>query len=254
MAGDSRPDVGALATEPKSRVSVDGVELAYDRVGDGPPIVLAHGFGGTSRRWSRLATELVPDFELVAYDARGHGESDVTETGYAVEDRVGDLCGLVRELNLDAPVLLGHSMGAVTVAWAAAWHPDLPGAVALEDPPGLHEQPEREPEERAAEARANAESADDASAEPHVAAEVARAGYPAPLAEAFPDLACPVLLLRSDRSVEERVADLDAADALPNGRLVHVPDAGHNVFDDEFDAACAELRTFLERIRAVRRR
>lgn len=63
----------------------------------------------------------------------------------------------------------------------------------------------------------------------------------------FPHIECPTLILRSDRDIETRVRDLDAAEALPDGRLVHVPDAGHYVFQDEYEAALAELRTFLTR-------
>lgn len=237
------------ATVPeRDRVRVGGLTLAHFRTGNGPPIVLVHGFGATSLRWARLASALAPEYEVVAYDARGHGESDAPDSGYALDDRVADLRGLVEALGLDDPVLVGHSMGAATVAWTAARYPELPRAVVLEDPVGLHEQSDRDPDERAAEARAGTEQAEDPSADPQVAAAIARAGYPAPHAETFSQIECPALVVRSDRDVAERVADLDAAESLAEGRLVHVHDAGHHVFDDEYDAALAELRTFLARL------
>ena len=55
-------------------------------------------------------------------------------------------------------------------------------------------------------------------------------------------------MLRRDRDVADRAADLTAADRLAEGRLVHVPDAGHYVFQDAYDPALAELRTFLRRV------
>lgn len=65
----------------------------------------------------------------------------------------------------------------------------------------------------------------------------------------FDDVACPALVLRRDLPTDERVRDHEIADALSNGRLVHVPDAGHAVVRDERDAALAEIETFLERYR-----
>lgn len=254
-------------------VRANGVDLGVYRTGDGPPIVLAHGFGESGLRWVPLANDLATDYEVVAYDARGHGRSDAPATGYRLEDRIADLRGLLRELGLDDPILLGHSMGAATVAWTAARHPDLPRAIVLEDPIGLHERPDRGPDERAAMARERREEVVDSSIEelveerhpnedpvharrlalgaldcsPQTAARLAREEYPAPHAATFPEIACPTLVLRSDVDVERRVEDLAAADSLRDGRLIHVPNAGHHVFDDEYDAAYAELRTFLRR-------
>ena len=45
-----------------------------------------------------------------------------------------DLAGIIRELNLDKPIVMGHSMGSASAAWFAAKYPDVPGAVILEDP------------------------------------------------------------------------------------------------------------------------
>ncbi|NUC71143.1 alpha/beta hydrolase [Haloterrigena sp. SYSU A558-1] len=79
-------------------------------------------------------------------------------------------------------------------------------------------------------------------------AELARQGYPSPLVDALPDVSCRSLVLRSDVDVDQRVADLNAADSLLPGRLVHVPNAGHYVFRDSYDAAYKELQTFLRRL------
>lgn len=254
-------------------VRANGVDLGCYRTGSGPPVVMAHGFGESGLRWVPLADDLAADYEVVAYDARGHGRSDAPETGYRLDDRIADLRGLVRELGLEEPILLGHSMGAATVAWTAARHPDLPRAIALEDPIGLHEQSDRDPDERAATARERREEVVDSTIEelveqhpnedpvharrlaigaldcsPQTAERLAREGYPAPHAETFSEIACPTLVLRSDVDLERRLEDVAAADSLRDGRLVHVPNAGHHVFDDEYDAAYAELRTFLRRL------
>ena len=254
-------------------VHADGADLQCYRTGTGPPIVLAHGFYDSGLRWVPLANDLADEYEVVTYDARGHGRSDAPPTGYELKDRITDLRAVVRKFDLDDPVLLGHSMGAVTVARTAATYPDLSRGVVLEDPVGIHDVPDAGPDERVTLAREKIEDITNQSVEDIItehyqdidlvhakrlatasldvrpeAAEIARNGYPSPLGDVFPDITSRTLILRRDTDVETRVRDLDAADSLPSGRLVYVPDAGHYVFQDKYDAAYAELQTFLRRI------
>jgi len=254
-------------------VSANGIDLQYYRVGDGPTIVLVHGFGDTGRRWVPLAEELAEDYDVVTYDARGHGRSDAPETGYSISDRVADLRGLIDELDIEQPILLGHSIGGGTVGWLATNHPELPRGVILVDPDCVHDLPDRDPDEYFEESRQRLRNGHEQTVEEIVEeqypemdsaharrlatghlessleiAELAREGYPAPLVEKLPEISCQTLLLRSDRDVEGRVADLDAAERLQSGRLVHVPEAGHYVIRDRFDAALTEIRTFLRRV------
>lgn len=253
-------------------VRANGVDLRYDRVGDGPPVVLAHGFYDSGRRWVPLAEDLADDYDVVAYDARGHGHSDASETGYDIQSRVADLVGVVEALELDDPVLVGHSMGAATCAWTAVEHPGLARALVLEDPLWMHGDPELGPDERAEVVRERLAEAADRSVEELVAehyadrdpeqarrlatathecspsaAEIGREGYPRPLHEVLPEVRCPTLVLKRDGDTDQRVTDLETADALPGGRLVHVHGAGHYVFGTGYDAAYAELRAFLAR-------
>ncbi|MEF8757465.1 MAG: alpha/beta hydrolase [Halobacteriales archaeon] len=251
-------------------VQTNGVDLRYYRTGAGQPLVMAHGFYENGRCWEPLASALAEDYEVVTFDARGHGGSEAPETGYGIDDRVADLVGLAEALDLDDPILLGHSMGGSTVAWTAARHPSLPEAVVLEEPAGMYGDPEYGPEERVEivhdrlEEWSNAPideiagelDEDDPKLARRIAiahtecspriAEIAREGYPH-LPDAFADIECPTLVLKADADPERRVEDLEAADELVNGRLVHVPGAGHTVFRDRFEAAVKELRTFLRR-------
>lgn len=251
----------------------DGATLQCYRTGDGPPIVLAHGFSDSGFRWLPLAENLASEYEVIAYDARGHGHSDAPTTGYDIEDRIADLRAVVNESELNEPVLVGHSMGAITVARTAARYPDFPRGVVLEDPMGLHDVPDDEPDERVERVREMLKDGADQTVEdiidehysafdpdqarrlataslntrPEVA-ELTRNGYPSPLGEVFSDITCRTLVLRRDVAVDHRVKDLNVADSFPDGRLVHIPDADHYVFQSEYDAAYAELQTFLRRL------
>lgn len=78
-------------------------------------------------------------------------------------------------------------------------------------------------------------------------AEIARAGYPDPR-DVYGDVTCPTLILEADADPRTRAGHLGVTDRLADGRLVHVPGAGHCVFRDRYDPAYAELRAFLHRV------
>jgi pimeloyl-ACP methyl ester carboxylesterase len=117
-------------------VETNGVRLHYTRTGgDKTPIVLSHGLTDNGLAWSRLAHVLEQTYDLIMVDARGHGLSDKPETGYTPQDHMRDLAGVIRELGLQKPILMGHSMGAITSSMVCAEYPELVRAAILEDPP-----------------------------------------------------------------------------------------------------------------------
>lgn len=260
----------------------DGVALHYDRSGgDGPTVVIAHGVFDDGRCRLPLARDLADNYDVVVYDARGHGHSDAPESGYGPSDRAADLVGLLDGLDVADPVLFGHSMGGDTVLATAAEYPDRPRAVVAVDPACLleHNRANREGDgvgEAEIEGvreqllwwqdhtKAELLRADDGLAE-HVDAgetdlaslladarlrvspnitEVFRHGWLDPEAS-FPAIAAPTLVLRADVDDEARGRDRDAVDLIPDGRVVHVDDAGHTVFRDQRAVATEELRSFL---------
>lgn len=142
-AAQQRADRRAIREDPKgaalfadfegqrSTVSAeDGTKLAVRTFGpdDAPTIVLVHGWTCASQFWKLQAPELSADRRVVTYDLRGHGESELARTGdYSIQAFASDL---ERVLAASVPegeraLLVGHSLGAMTiVAWAGA-HPEL---------------------------------------------------------------------------------------------------------------------------------
>ncbi len=114
--------------------SADGTTIAYERTGDGPPLVvvdgaLCHRGQGPSRP---LAAELAGEFTVFTYDRRGRGESG--ESGeIALEREVEDIAALTKEAGGN-PHLVGASSGAV-LALEAANHGVGVGRVAMYEPP-----------------------------------------------------------------------------------------------------------------------
>ncbi len=116
-------------------VEAGGVRLHVHRAGraDRPPLVLAHGLGDSGRCWWRVAAALADDADLVMIDARHHGRSsspDTSET--SLSDDVG---AVVAALELERPAMMGHSIGARTVAEFAAARPGIVERLVLIDPP-----------------------------------------------------------------------------------------------------------------------
>jgi N-formylmaleamate deformylase len=133
--------VAAAAPPPPSNwkdgyILTNGIRMHYWRTGGAGkvPLVLAHGSSDDGLCWTNLAKELESSFDIVMIDARGHGLSDPPKPGDAVDVQADDLAGLIRELNLDRPIVMRHSMGSFAAAAFAAKYPDVPRAVVLEDP------------------------------------------------------------------------------------------------------------------------
>jgi N-formylmaleamate deformylase len=119
----------------------NGIDLHYLRTGGSkPPLVLLHGLTGNGTCWSPLARALEDEYDVVMPDARGHGNSSTPLNGYRYQDHAKDVVGLVQELEMTTPVLLGHSMGGMTATVVAAQAITPIRAVILADPTFLSPQ------------------------------------------------------------------------------------------------------------------
>ena len=112
--------------------SSDGVRIACEVSGEGPPVVLVHGAG--SARWSFDAVRplLEPSFTVIAIDRRGRGDSTDADE-YELRREYEDVATVVRDAG-EGAVLMGHSYGGLVAAGAARLLEDLP-RLALYEPP-----------------------------------------------------------------------------------------------------------------------
>ena len=106
--------------------TADGGELHVVEAGtpEGRPVVLLHGVTLQWWVWSALLPLLADRYRVVAWDMRGHGESRAGSDGVSLEATADDLATLLRELDLQDAVLVGHSMGGMTLGHFARRHPD----------------------------------------------------------------------------------------------------------------------------------
>jgi pimeloyl-ACP methyl ester carboxylesterase len=99
-------------------VSADGTPIAFDRFGDGPPVIMAAGAFNTRATTEPLARALQDQYTVLNYDRRGRGDSGDTPP-YAVDREIGDLSALIAAADEPASVF-GYSSGAILALMAAA--------------------------------------------------------------------------------------------------------------------------------------
>jgi N-formylmaleamate deformylase len=119
----------------EGNVIIDGIKIHYYRSGGKkPPILLLHGATDDGLCWGRTAQELAERYDVIMPDAQGHGRSDRLGPDFSFENHTKQAAGLIKELGLGRPIIMGHSMGAGTTCNVAMEYPDLPKAIILEDP------------------------------------------------------------------------------------------------------------------------
>jgi pimeloyl-ACP methyl ester carboxylesterase len=112
--------------------SRDGTTIAYDRRGDGPPVVIVGGALSDRRAAGELVDRLAPGLTAIAYDRRGRGDSTDTPP-YAVEREIEDLDALIQAVGGSAFVF-GHSSGGGLALRAAEAGLAIPRLAVYEPP------------------------------------------------------------------------------------------------------------------------
>jgi 2-succinyl-6-hydroxy-2,4-cyclohexadiene-1-carboxylate synthase len=125
---------------------IDGVSYRLHMAGEGPPLLLLHGFTGSKETWEPFYGEWQKTNQLISLDIIGHGETsspkDVTK--YKMESAVQHLQLLLDELQVDQINLLGYSMGGRLALSFAAMFPERVRKLILESAsPGLKTEKER---------------------------------------------------------------------------------------------------------------
>lgn len=125
------------------KIEVNGINLAYERRGNGPPLVLLHGFPLDHHLWDDIAPLLEDTFDLIIPDLRGSGESETVDTPYTMEDYASDIAGLLDQLNIQKAAIAGHSMGGYVALAFARLYPERVRGLALVSSQAPADPPER---------------------------------------------------------------------------------------------------------------
>ncbi len=90
-------------------VMANGIRIHYWRTGgDRPVLLMAHGSSDDGLCWTNLARELEDEYDIIMPDARGHGLSDPPSKSDSADAQAEDLTGLIRALDLEKPIMMGH--------------------------------------------------------------------------------------------------------------------------------------------------
>ncbi|MFN9674567.1 MAG: alpha/beta fold hydrolase [Microcystis sp.] len=100
----------------------------------GMPLLLLHGMADHALVWSSLGDYLSSNYQVIAPDLRGHGESGKPATGYHFQDYIGDLRALINHLGWTQAHILGHSWSAKIAAIWATQQPEVFKSLILVDP------------------------------------------------------------------------------------------------------------------------
>lgn len=116
---------------------VFGQRIAWFEIGQGPAIVLLHGFAGDRRDWVHVMRKLYSDHRVIAFDAPGFGDSAKPGISYSVETMADFLDGFLSTQKIERATLVGHSVGAWAAAIFAQRHPDRVDRLVAVAPMGL---------------------------------------------------------------------------------------------------------------------
>jgi pimeloyl-ACP methyl ester carboxylesterase len=257
-----------------------GMRFHFTEWGDpaAPPVVLLHGGNQSSHSWDLVSLHLSDRFHVYAVDQRGHGDTEWSrELDYSMEAMAADLLAFVSDQGIERPIVFGHSMGGRVTLQAALLEPALARALVVVDVgPELSSKGAkvigdfithniefddldvfienvarydrfRTREHIARTVKYNMLQRADGKYVSKVDHRRLPGGMRTMTLESVAAITCPVLLVRGG---ESDVLLADAAErfaaALPDGRLVTVPDVGHNVHGGNTPGFLAAIGPFLD--------
>ena len=106
-------------------VLVNGKQLYYEAYGEGPPLIMLHGYTLSSRMWVPFLEDFQQDYEVYIIDLTGHGKSDGFTEDLSIRSVAKDLEALLHYLQLDSVKAIGFSYGGDVLFQLAILHPDL---------------------------------------------------------------------------------------------------------------------------------
>jgi esterase len=265
-------------------LTMNGLRFHYLEWGskDLEPVILLHGAWWHAHVWDTLASALCLQHRILALDQRGHGETDWADD-YAWQRWIEDLEAFVTALNLQRFALVGHSMGGWIAYMFAAQHPELVSRLVVEDIGPDQRTPTLEQIQAQAamltdqvwaqpnEAIAAIREAVPLAREAELRYAVSHNLRPRPEGglgwrydtrrrstgrlsrrpdaerqwEALRAIECPVLLMRGTRGILAADTAERMAAAIPDCRLVELPESGHNLHMENPEAFLQQVRDFL---------
>jgi len=116
-------------------ITTNGATIHVRVGGDGPAVVLLHGYGETGDMWAPMASDLARDHKVVVPDLRGLGLSSKPQAGFDKKTQAGDVAGVLDALKIDRADLVAHDIGNMVGFAFAAQYPERVNRFVLIDAP-----------------------------------------------------------------------------------------------------------------------
>ena len=242
----------------------DGVQIYYEEAGSGAPVLLSHGYSATARMWQGQLDALAGEYRIIAWDMRGHGQTDSPDDpgAYSEAATVDDMAAVLDAAGVEKAVIGGLSLGGYMSLAFNVKYPERVLALMLFDTgPGYKNPVGREGWNETALARAKAFEENGLEslgrgAEVRIAqhrsaqglAHAARgllAQFDSRIIESLPDIKVPTMVLVGENDQPFIGASQYMAAKIPGARLVTLPGAGHAANIDQPEAFNDAVRSFL---------
>jgi len=113
-------------------LKVDGIEMYYEIIGEGEPLILLHGWSQSGQTWSGVADDFAKHFQVIIPDLRGHGATDNPSREYFTMKQLAlDVYALLDHLKIDSFRAMGISIGGVTLLHMATQQPNRIDSMVL---------------------------------------------------------------------------------------------------------------------------
>ena len=250
------------------KIDRDGVGIYYEVHGDGPPLLLTHGYSSTSAMWREQVDALAKDHKLVLWDMRGHGQSDYPDDPKAYSEAltVGDMATILDTVGSKRAVIGGLSLGGyMSLAFMRAYPQRVRALLIIDTGPGFKKDDAREAWNARALATADrleregldvlkAATRERASASHRNASGLALAARgmltqrDAKVIELLPDITVPSLIVVGADDTPFLAASDYMAAKIPGAQKVVIPAAGHAVNIDQPKAFVDAVVPFLKNL------
>ena len=249
-------------------LSRDGVNLYYETHGEGPVILLTHGYSATAEMWRGQIGALSKDHKLVLWDMRGHGRSDYPsdQSEYSEDKTVADMAALLDAVGARQAIIGGLSLGGYMSLAFHATHPERVKALLIIDTgPGYKKDDAREGWNRNALKTAeryetdglgllSGGSAERRTARHRDASGLARAARGmltqknARVIESLPGIKVPAIVIVGEKDTPFLAASDYMAAKIPGAQKAVIPNAGHAANIDNPDAFNTAVVKFLDKL------
>ena len=244
------------------QIDRDGVRIHYETRGSGPALLLTHGYSATGEMWAGQLDALSDDHTVIAWDMRGHGQSDSPrdDSLYSEALTIDDMAAILDATGFTSAVVGGLSLGGYMSLAFNATHPErVRGLLIIDCGPGYKRDDARAAWNETAFERARDIERDGAAALTGASAthaDIVGLAYAARnmltqhtprVIESLPGITVPTLVVAGADDEPFLAATDYMAAKIPGAEKLIIPDAGHAVNMDQPQAFNAGIRAFLRK-------